>query len=75
MTSIDEKLNKSLYKSDDNIEVPVREVFENNKLVRIYYNGGTLELDIERQELDLYGSLKLKSIKLLVDKFKELEWI
>ena len=76
MTRIDEELNKSFSDNEnDNYKLPVKEVFENNELVRVSYNGGDLEIDIKRQELNVYHQIKAKSVKYLVDKFKELGWI
>lgn len=76
MTRIDEELNRSLSDNENNnYELPVKEVFENNELVRVSYNGGDLEIDIKRQELNVYHQIKAKSVKYLVDKFKELGWI
>jgi hypothetical protein len=73
MTKIDEKLNKSLSKSTYS-DQPVREVYDNGDLARIYYNHG-LEIDLKNKEIELFGTLNLKTIKILVEKWKELGWI
>jgi len=76
MTKIDEKLNKSLFKNDNSTSYdrPVREIYEDGTLTRIYYNSG-LEIDLENKEIELYGTLKLETIKILIEKFKEARWI
>lgn len=72
MTKIDEKLNKSLFKNDSltSYNCPVKEVYEDGKLARIYYNHG-LEIDLKNKGIELYGTLKLETIKILIEKFKE----
>ena len=76
MTRIDEELNESLFKNDSSTSYncPVKEVYEDGKRTRIYYNSG-LEIDLENKKIELYGTLKLETIKILIEKFKEARWI
>ncbi len=76
MTKIDEKLNKEFQKDSlAHTKHPIKEVYENGELARIYYCANTLTININEQTIDLYGTLNLKEIKLLYEKFKELGWL